>query len=404
MLGQEYGSIPNAVYQQMPKSIPKRQHLYLVVVLGLTLVLLSYKVHVSHSVNVAQMTSSGAERKLFGAHPEELGIKAEWFDPSKHFFTQKRLLESGLSLQGDAIPDEFDWTDHMDFIIKDQGHASTCWSFGSTEMAEAAHWTAGNDMPRLSEQQLLDCLGTVEGDEGTWCLDDDCEYLGWDKGDGGNGGWAEDAMQFWSKHGFVDAIAYPYNYGVCKNRQNLPPNVEYTFENLKANCEAFEGCRWAAEQVGNLTPEDFYQHLGRQMCQNMKPKVGTCRKDVEPSGTISGIVLVSYDPRIKAMRTSGINEEAMKEALVKLGPLSIQANAAPMMGYRTGILDLEASECDPTDLDHVLQLVGYGTEDGVDYWKIRNSWGPFWGEKGYVRVKRGTNVCGVAANVFGAYA
>jgi len=40
-------------------------------------------------------------------------------------------------------------------------------------------------------------------------------------------------------------------------------------------------------------------------------------------------------------------------------------------------------------IDHVVQLVGYGTDDSLgDYWLIRNSWGEGWGESGYIRIKR----------------
>ena len=51
------------------------------------------------------------------------------------------------------------------------------------------------------------------------------------------------------------------------------------------------------------------------------------------------------------------------------------------------------------DLDHQVTIVGYGSERGVDYWKIRNSWGTDWGEKGYCRIVRDAdNKCGVASD------
>jgi len=47
-------------------------------------------------------------------------------------------------------------------------------------------------------------------------------------------------------------------------------------------------------------------------------------------------------------------------------------------------------------VNHAVVAVGYGNEDGMDYWLIKNSWGADWGDNGFFRMQRGVNMCGVA--------
>eukprot|EP00406_Dinophysis_acuminata_P065284 CAMPEP_0179292602 /NCGR_PEP_ID=MMETSP0797-20121207/42938_1 /TAXON_ID=47934 /ORGANISM="Dinophysis acuminata, Strain DAEP01" /LENGTH=463 /DNA_ID=CAMNT_0021001715 /DNA_START=9 /DNA_END=1400 /DNA_ORIENTATION=- len=90
------------------------------------------------------------------------------------------------------------------------------------------------------------------------------------------------------------------------------------------------------------------------------------------------------------------DEGLIAAALVKRGPLAIGINAGPMQWYHHGVADPWDAACDPATLDHGAALVGYGASGAHKYWLIRNSWGADWGERGYYRIVRGANKCGLA--------
>lgn len=83
------------------------------------------------------------------------------------------------------------------------------------------------------------------------------------------------------------------------------------------------------------------------------------------------------------------NQQAVMEAIAFTGPLAVNVDASQWSDYGGGIYD-GCNYANNITIDHVVQLVGYGYDDGLkqSYWVIRNSWSPAWGEKGYIRLIR----------------
>lgn len=94
------------------------------------------------------------------------------------------------------------------------------------------------------------------------------------------------------------------------------------------------------------------------------------------------------------------------QAAVAVQPVSGNIEVVDdLMEYTSGIYtgkgDGPGTEgpCDNTTsagVNHAVTFVGYGTtSDGTDYWLMKNSWGAQWGEKGFFRMLRGQNICGI---------
>jgi len=93
-------------------------------------------------------------------------------------------------------------------------------------------------------------------------------------------------------------------------------------------------------------------------------------------------------------KQGALNEDGMQAALWNYGPLSVCLDATTWQYYKSGVL---SSGCPFNSFEHCVQLTGWGqTSAGVKYWKLRNQWGATWGESGWIRIARGSNICGLA--------
>jgi len=147
-----------------------------------------------------------------------------------------------------------------------------------------------------------------------------------------------------------------------------------------------EGCN------GGMMDGGFKYEEGVDACTEesypYKAKDGTCQASTCSVGVPKHAV-VGY------MDVDENDDEALMEAVAQQ-PVSvaIEADKMAFQLYKGGVLDAECG----TALDHGVLAVGYGEEEGKKYWLVKNSWGPGWGEEGYIKILRGEEgkgMCGI---------
>ena len=90
------------------------------------------------------------------------------------------------------------------------------------------------------------------------------------------------------------------------------------------------------------------------------------------------------------------NSQSQMKAALAQQPLAVlvEADKSVFQTYKSGVLT--SSACG-TKLDHAVLAVGYGSENGQDYWLVKNSWNTTWGDNGYIKLgmDNSAGTCGV---------
>ena len=117
-----------------------------------------------------------------------------------------------------------------------------------------------------------------------------------------------------------------------------------------------------------------------------------------PYTAFTGKCFDSYDGIVEVQDYTNVpidSSDQLKAAIAKQPvAVTVDAGSYPFMHYIEGIIT------DPscgTALDHAVLAVGYGVENGQEYYIVKNSWGADWGEKGYLRIgiEDGKGICGI---------
>jgi cathepsin L len=123
--------------------------------------------------------------------------------------------------------------------------------------------------------------------------------------------------------------------------------------------------------------------IGSEASYKYTARDGTCKK-------VASVVTIKGFKDVTAGDESELAKAIQKQPIA----IAIEADQQCFQFYHSGILD-DAS-CG-TNLDHGVLAVGLGTDaaSGKDYWRVKNSWGASWGDKGFINFVYGKNQCGI---------
>jgi len=240
-----------------------------------------------------------------------------------------------------GYPDNFSWCDKdgVNYCTMSRNqhipqYCGSCWAHGSVsalgDRIKIARKGQGIDI-NLSVQHVLNCgnVGSCHG-------------------------------------GSVDGV-YQWLHGISKNSGT---GLSYETSNPYMACSSDSENGFCPHADWTCTPENV-----AKTCSTFPP-AGTCRGlDKYPNVTIKEYGSIS-------------GAAAMQKEIFANGPIACGIDAAPILNYTTGVADDDGSY-----VDHVVSVVGWGKEDGGEgrqYWIVRNSWGEYWGEMGYINVAFGS--------------
>jgi cathepsin B len=256
--------------------------------------------------------------------------------------------EAILSQIAQVMPDSFDsrqqWSQCPSIsLIRDQADCGSCWAFGAAEAMSdrTCIHTPGNPDVYLSAEDIMSC----------------CSFF---CGNGCDGGYPESAWSFWKSTGVVTGGLYgsktgclPYELPGCDHHEkgNLKPCPSGIAATPQCTEKCVNGDKTFAES----------KHFGAS-AYAVPSSVAEIQKEIMTNGPVEASFTVYGDfPTYR----SGVYQHTTGNALG----------------------------------GHAIRILGWGVENGTPYWLVANSWNASWGDKGYFKILRGSNECGIESGV-----
>ncbi|KAG8516404.1 Pro-cathepsin H [Galemys pyrenaicus] len=333
--------------------------------------------------NAANSTFRKALNQFSDMSFAEFKRKYLWWEPQNCSATKGNYF-GGVG----PYPTSVDWRKKGNFVsaVKNQGACGSCWTFSTTGALESAVAIAGGKLLSLAEQQLVDCAQAFNNHGcqgyGRWAPDSLSALLPL------RVPWGHPPAKGLGQHGAESSGQQggegSWGQGLAVRRAGLRGGAAPAGRLLAASApaprrglpsQAFEYIRYNQGIMG----EDAYPYRARE---------GRCK--FQPGKAIAFVKDVA--------NITMDDEQAMVEAVALHGPVSFAFEVTEdFMMYRRGVYSSTSCHKTPDKVNHAVLAVGYGEENGVPYWIVKNSWGPQWGMNGYFLIERGKNMCGLAA-------
>ena len=315
--------------------------------------------YIANAVNAAQSTwTADPEAARFASIEEAASLCGTYLSDHPDYFKlpdAADVLDDFTVIAPENLPTDFDsrtqWSScSVISKIRDQSACGSCWAFGSTEAFEDRQCVAtGKDTEFSTEDTAACCSGFLCG-----------------MSQGCNGGQPSSALDWMTRAGVVTggdftdigsgSTCKPYTLKPCAH--HVPPTSKYP-----------------------ACPTDEYP---TPRCER------SCSESSYPT---------SYsDDKAKAGKAYSLNSvNAIMSDIVSKGPVSAAFTVyADFPTYKSGVYTHVSGQALG---GHAVEIIGFGVESGTDYWLVKNSWNEQWGLNGTFKIKRGTNECGIEADI-----
>lgn len=347
------------------------------------------------------------------------------------------------------LPTEFNGRKQWKFLnytIQEQGTCGSCWAFACTSMLQDRYTilTKGRINTTLSPTRLLLCdVAGIDIEFGLKASTDTELNIAIQ---------AEEQLTK-SKYGtcygstLLNGLAYLYTFGTCTDRC-LPYKYQYIYEAIQKKSPIYSNVPHNTEQ--QITPPNtaanyldrisYLDYLTQKTQLFFENKIDIDEinqanmlsynlrefNSIEKSPLCLDIMGSTADMCVNSSADSvstgeqlgtparfyrlGIyyaiqgkdtadTVEKIKQDIYKWGPVITGIELYP------DFYDYDFSKVyvwnkkGPKIGGHAIEIVGWGTQDGIDYWEIKNSWGNKWGDDGFFKIRMGTNECKIEENV-----